>query len=369
MAMAETEHPTRNVDSEPPAVTLAEPPRETETIKPAPAPMQVTRPARRGGFLGLVLGGALAAGAGYGVAQYLPDGWPMPDTAALEAALDAQSAEITDLKSRVAAAQDVETRLVALETAPATDLGPLTEAVAGLTARVAAIEALPKDGSAASPAAIAALGDAVTRLQTELETLKADGGPGNAPALAAEAEARVKAAEAQAEKMRAEAEALAKATLARAALGRLQTALDSGVAYAAVLPDLGPDLPEVLTAHAETGLPSLPALQASFPDAARVALEAALRADMGESWTERASSFLRNQTGARSLTPREGNDPDAILSRAEAALGTGNLAGVMTELSALPEVAQTAMADWRAQAEIRQAAQVAVEQLAARLAE
>ncbi|MBV5276525.1 hypothetical protein JZU56_01410, partial [bacterium] len=66
--------------------------------------------------------------------------------------------------------------------------------------------------------------------------------------------------------------------------------------------------------------PSAQALQASFPDSARTALEAALRANMGESWSERVGNFLRTQVGVRSLTPRDGPDPDAILSRAEAAL-------------------------------------------------
>ena len=82
----------------------------------------------------------------------------------------------------------------------------------------------------------------------------------------------------------------------------------------------------------------------AFPTAARAGLEAALRADMGSSWTERATNFLRAQTGARSLDPREGDDPDAILSRAEAAVSAGDLATALTEIAALPEPAQTAMA-------------------------
>ena len=98
---------------------------------------------------------------------------------------------------------------------------------------------------------------------------------------------------------------------------------------------------------AETGVPSLATLQDSFAEAARAALEAALRADMGDSWTDRAMSFFRTQTGARSLTPREGSDPDAILSRAEAALAKGDLVTTLAELDSLPEVARTAMADWR----------------------
>jgi hypothetical protein len=111
-------------------------------------------------------------------------------------------------------------------------------------------------------------------------------------------------------------------------------------------------------------VPSLATLQDSFAEAARVALEAALRADMGDSWTDRAMSFFRTQTGARSLTPREGSDPDAILSRAEAALAKGDLATSLAELDSLPEVARAAMADWRSTADQRLLAITALRELA-----
>ena len=106
-------------------------------------------------------------------------------------------------------------------------------------------------------------------------------------------------------------------------------------------------------------------LSDSFPQAARDALEAALRANMGESWTERVGSFLRSQTGFRSLSPREGNDPDAILSRAEAALTAGRVAEAVAELEAMPEAGQPALADWLAQARIRIEAESAVAALSA----
>ena len=142
-----------------------------------------------------------------------------------------------------------------------------------------------------------------------------------------------------------------------AAILQIHAAMDSGAAYGAALQALqGITLPEALTANAE-GLPSLKVLQDSYPQAARLALEAALKADMGESWTERALSFLRTQVGARSLTAREGTDPDAVLSRAEAALSAGDVPGALTELDALPDTAKTAMETWRTGADRRQAAQ------------
>lgn len=363
--MADTDDPTLTAETDVPAIALSEPDRPVSSAPESPAPVE--KPTKRGGFLGLVIGGAVAAGAGFGAAQYVPNGWPIADTSALQAALDAQAKELAALKNQLAQSNQLEPRLAALETNPAPDLAPLTEAVAGLSARLAAIESLPQDGSSASPAAIAALADSVTKLQADFDGLQNQPADAAATALAAEAEARLKEAEAQAAQMKAEAEALTQAATARAALGRLQIAVDSGAPFATILPDLGIDAPEALTAHAETGLPSLASLQATFPEAARLALEAALRADMGDSWTERATSFLRSQTGARSLTPREGTDPDAILSRAEAALGLGDLTAAMAELGALPDVAQPALADWRAKAEQRQAGEAALQAITAQI--
>jgi hypothetical protein len=99
-------------------------------------------------------------------------------------------------------------------------------------------------------------------------------------------------------------------------------------------------------APAGDGVPSLAALVDAFPPAARDALDASIRATMGEGALDRVSAFLRVQTGARSLEPRAGDDPDAVLSRAEAALRAGDLETTLAELTALPEAGQAAMADW-----------------------
>lgn len=361
--MAETDDPTTTPETDVPAVALAEP--ETTPTAAAPASPQPVAQAPRRGFIAPFLGGVLAAGAGFGLAQYVPNGWPLPDTAALEASLKTQADDIAALKAGLAKSADpsLAPRLAALEGVAPVDLAPLAERVAELTQRVATIETLPADGSTASPAAIAALGDTLRRLEAEVAELKANAS-GATPALAVEVAAQLKEAEAKAAQIKAEAEALAAETAARAALARLQAALDTGAAYAEHLPALGADIPPALSDHAETGLPSLARLQESFPEAARAALDAAIRADMGESWTERATSFLRSQTGARSLAPREGDDPDAILSRAEAALTTGDLVATLAELAALPEAALPAMADWRALAEQRRAGEEAVKTIA-----
>ncbi|MGB8622217.1 MAG: hypothetical protein WCD16_05310, partial [Paracoccaceae bacterium] len=83
---------------------------------------------------------------------------------------------------------------------------------------------------------------------------------------------------------------------------------------------------------------------------------------------DRIGAFLRTQFGARSLTPREGNDPDAILSRAEAALNAGELKDALDEIATLPEAGQQAMSGWVAKAQKRADALAAADTLASRLA-
>lgn len=323
-----------------------------------PEPAAAKSPPRKSAWVGSILGGVIAAAAGYGVAQYVPKGWPLQDTSALEVALAAQAQETATLKAQLAAltAKPADTavadRVAALEAA--------TTSLATLTDRIAALEARPAAAGGGSAADQAAIAD----LQAQVQALK---GAALAPDAAA-AEAMLKDAQAAANKIKAEAEATAKAAEARAALGRVQAALDSGAAYGSALASLG-SVPAVLADNAATGLPTLAQLETEFPAVARAALDAALRANMGESWADRVTSFLRTQTGARSLTQREGSDPDAVLSRAEAALHSGNLTAALAELSALPPEAQAALKDWQALATTRLAAEQAVADLAATISE
>ena len=77
--------------------------------------------------------------------------------------------------------------------------------------------------------------------------------------------------------------------------------------------------------------------------------------------------FLRRQLGARSVIPREGSDPDAVLSRAEAAVRDGRVADALREIDALPQGAKDAMQSWSADAKVRADAEAAVQDLSQRL--
>jgi hypothetical protein len=183
--------------------------------------------------------------------------------------------------------------------------------------------------------------------------------------------AEIRAAAEEASALEREAVVAAEAAATRAALAELSAALDAGAPFAGPLEDIatrteGP-VPDILAEHAADGIPALTALQEQFPEAARSALAVSTRAAAESGEVGPLTAFLRNQLGARSLEPREGNDPDAILSRAEAALRQGDLATALTELSALPETGQAEMAGWASLAETRRAALAAAEDLAAAL--
>ena len=343
--------------------------------RPAPTPpAPPSAPARSGpGFLPLFLGGVAAAALGFILARYaVPEGWPNPPAAPavdVSAAVEAQASrlaaieqQLTELSAKVDAAD--------AEPAPAVDIDALRDQV---------VAALPAQPAPADAAAMDALEARIAELAGQVQALAAQPAEPPTPTedqmaafqaqldgAVAEARSQIEAAQAEAARIEAEAAQAAERAAATAALEQVAAALDTGADYAeplAVVVDAGMTVPEVLTAGADGSIATLPTLQSEFPDAARTALDASIRADPSGTTMERAIAFLRTQTGARSLTPREGDDPDAVLSRAEAALRDGDVSVALTELGGLPEAGLVAMADWKAAAERRQAALTALDEL------
>lgn len=367
------------ISSEEPVSGVSEPARPAA---PAPAPTSQVS-GGPGGFVGMVVGGLIAGAIGYGVAIYAPLG----GASDLPGQVSALKTEAAALKERITAVESapsgadpaLEARLAALEAAPVgaepvdlvpmqAELAALGDRLSALDARLTVVEARPvsNEGGVATPSP--EMEAALAALRQEVETLKGAGAAATADieAMAAEAQARLAEAEEKAVQLKAEAEETAQKAMARAGLGRIQAALESGVPFESALADLGAvEVPAILTESSSAGVPSRAALQDAFPAAARAALEASLRANSGETWSERIGAFLQSTTGARSLTPREGNDPDAILSRAEAALKADDLKGALDELAALPPEGQTALADWMALANRRLEAVQAVADLTA----
>ncbi len=327
------------------------------------AAQKTAKPARGRLTLLPVLGGVLAALVGYGAAQLVPNGWPIGNTSGLQAQLTAEIGQVDALKTQVLElgqrlnSAKLADRIVALEQAPA-PTAPAAVDTAALEARIAVLEARPA-GASADPAAMA-------QLRADVEAMKANGAATVSPAVQASLDAKVKETEARLATIEQTAKASAAVALSREAVRQIAAALDSGTPYGAALADLtGATLPAVLTDHAGSGLPTLQGLQADFPGAARTALEAALRANMGATWTDRVANFLRSQTGARSLAPRQGTDPDAVLSRAEEATAKGDLPTALKEIASLPPEGIAALSDWQARAQLRLDAEAAVQALMA----
>ncbi len=362
MTMAEPEPRASDPVPDPQAkapVVLPEPERSEPAGDAAPA-IPDDMPSHSGGgtgrFLGLLLGGVAAAALGFGLATYgAREGWPLLQPAAPQS--EAFAAELATLKAEAAKAAALSERVAGLEAALDSRVSPPPD-LAPLEARIAALEAAPPSGGDA--AGLAALQAQVAGLSAKLAAER-----DSAAQIAAEIDAQVKerigAAEAEANTLRQDA-------TRQAALLGLQTAFRSGIALPeaiAAASAAGIDLPPPLAALADTPV-SLGGLRAAFPEAARAALAAARHADMGDTFTERALTFLQSQTNARALTPQDGADPDAVLSRMEGALAEGDVAAARALAADLPEQGRAALAGWLSEADAWLAADAA---LAALLAE
>ena len=373
----------------------------TDDVPRAPEPLvEAARPEppRPSSAVPLVIGGIVAAVIGFGLSQIVPKGWPIGSETGLNATVAAQATEIARLSEALEAlpaptpAPDLSPlesqlstltdRLAAAEAAVAAIPAPVTSPDPGprlndLEQRIAKLEALPpgtviEGGTGPDPAAMAALSQQIATLKSDLVAQKgaAEAAVAEVKAAAETARTALAEAQAQAQTLRTEAEKATAAATARAALGRIEAAVETGAPFVTAVQALsaaGTEVPAPLADAAATGLPTLASLQTAFPDAARQALDDSLRAGMGDSTMDRLGAFLRTQTGARSLTPREGTDPDAILSRAEAALKAGDLAGALAEIATLPEAGQAALATWTGAAQARLAATAALVTLSAAL--
>ncbi len=328
-----------DVEAEPVA---AEP--EIETPKPA-------EPEKANPFMPMVLGGVVAAVLGGGVIYALQPGSDVPtapDSALLE--------RIEALEVRETPQPDV---ITAEEQAV---FDGLSGELAALSDRIAALDTrltqLAEDGIAVVGAEDgAAVTAELTQMRDALEDQRAatEAAQAEMAEVAAAARAEIEAAEARAAALQAAADAQATQAARQSAIARIVAASETGAPFVeplSELADLGADVTG-LEEVAATGIPSLPALQRSFPDAARDGLAESVKDTMGEGVGDRLGAFLRAQVGARSLEAREGDDPDAVLSRAEAALRAGDIPTVLTELQALPEGGQAAMTGWTTQAQTR----------------
>lgn len=217
-------------------------------------------------------------------------------------------------------------------------------------------------------AELESLSDRVGALAQRIDRAEADYEAGLSEAMKA-AEAAEAAATTQIAAAAAAQEAAERQAMLDAGFAALTEAMATGRPFLEALDAMAVegDPPAALAEAAAEGVPTRAALREDFTPAAREALEAAT---LAEAETDSVSQFVASMRARLSGVPLgevEGEGVDAMLGRAAARLSEGDVAAALEALEGLPEPAQAALADWRAEAEARVAAERAMAEWRAEL--
>lgn len=365
---------------------------EVERSEPCPQVIRETVVEKKAGFVPVLLGGLLAGAVGFGVGQY--GGLTDPAESAFEtefrATLQSQAALLDDQSTQIAnlidQLEEAQKAIQIVDPAPLTSavaglqdsLGPMSLKISEFESRLDKLEdRLPGDGVVTSSgnSDLAELDELRSIVTAQADQISAAIGAVSAvDDLRAAVSDQGQELAALADRLNqlvddnAAAEAAAADKAARAetlvALAEVSGALQSGAPFKDALSKLGTrgvEVPAELAMLAEDGAPTQVALVNAFPDLARSALKLARTTGNTDDGASGLGTFFKNQLGARSVTPRDGDDPDAILSRAEAAAATGNLEEALAEVATLPEGVGSIFDEWSALAESRRAALAALD--------
>ncbi len=384
------------------AARPAPPPRSESAYTPPPAPA----PARSGSVAGKLLGALLLLLIGAGLAIWLgprlAPHLPAPvakflepagtETEAKLAALDQAIAELRgELAGRPAgvsqeavdgAVSQAAGRLEGEITALRDTIG----AGAGLPERLARVESAAEGAQAelatlksqigAGPAVPGAAAPALDVYRGEIDGLRAEMGTlsdqvaglrSRVDTVGAEAQRQIETAQATVDSVQAQATEAVDTAAREADVAAIGAAIAAGQPFAeplarlASLPDAA--VPTGLTAAAESGAPTLATLRDTFPEAAHAAIRASIVEGAGDGILNRAGALFRAQFATRSLAPKEGAGPDAVLSRMGDRINNDDLAGALAESAALPSEAKAAMSGWLEGAQLRAEATAALAEL------
>lgn len=332
-----------------------EAPKATTTAskpdKPAPgattAAKAANEPAPASGGSGSVwlaglVGGALGLGAAYGLAWY--GLWPAPDQAAPPAdpRLAQFATAIPELETVTSTVQDELSTLTGRVGALESDLADLPDQPAGAidTSNLASTEDLAAlaarlDELAARPAGSAAAPESLAAIEAELSALRAS---------AAETTAQLAQARDELAALTQSTQDDAGSGLAAARLplifSSLESAFDAGRSYEtelAALRQAQPDylVPEAVAGRAATGLPQPDAvarqLDTVLPD-----MLAGRPAGSEANWQDASLDWFRGLVAMRPTGAVEGDSPDAIIARLEAAVAARDFSAAQAEIEALP---------------------------------
>lgn len=325
-------------------------PAEVSKPKPTPAPTPpAPAPQKNASPWPLVLGGVAAGVIGFVAAEMNAFGL-RANNDTLQSAISAQSDRIAELETALADAAAPEMP----------DIAPLQDALGALSGTVASLD--ERVTELVNRPIVTTTGDVdVSAYENQLADLQSS--------VVAQKEELDRLLENALSVEQATAEA-ARLAVVQGALTDLSAAITEGVPFEeplAVLASNGvSDIPAALSDAASDGVPTLSGLQSGFTESARAALGAA-RASGEQTGEDGFGGFLKRSLGARSVAPREGSDPDAVLSRAEAAIRDGALDTALSELDTLPAAAQDAMGAWLVDARARATARTAAQDLSERL--
>ena len=265
------------------------------------------------------------------------------------------SSEISTLQDKVAQTSDADTgtaqRLARLESTTqgqTAELSTLKDQLAGTgqasdaTAEKIDVYRAEVDGLRAE---MGTLQDKVAALATRIDKVSAD------------ADRQIATAQSKVGEIQAKADTAVSAASVEAEVAQIRAAVESGTPFTDPLDKIssrqGVTVPDGLTAAAPTGVATMAELRDRFPDAAHAAIRAGVQASAGDGFLARSRAFLEAQIASRSLTPQDGLDPDAVLSRMEARLEANDLKGALTEADHLPSEVSAAMSDWLDAARLR----------------
>ncbi len=298
-------------------------------------------------WLAGILGGAIGLGAAYGLAWF--GLWPAPAQAPvpadprlaqfataipeLETVTGTVQDELSTLTSRVG---ELEAALTAAPAAPAEPDPTLADGLAALSARVDELSATSGTGADSE-----ATDQALAAIQATLESLEAEAA--DTSAQLAEAQQQLAALSASADE-----DAGAEAAIIRLPLifSGLESAFATGRPFETELAALRRALPETLvpetlSGRAAAGLPQPEAVQRGL-DAALPAMLAGRPANEDASWQDSTADWFRGLIAMRPAGNVEGEGPDAIIARLEAAVARRDFIAAESELAALPGTMRSA---------------------------
>ena len=347
-----------------------------ELHRPAPRPTMVpgSRPKRLyAALIGVAVGFVLAVVAVGG--WWIGGGGGAAPAESLEARLAAAEVRVAELEE----SRDAATRAAARVAELAKGLDILRATLAGLDEKLAALPGLYARAGTEASAAMEKVREQATALVARLDgieerlALLSDGAVGDAGAAALALKQETDEALAALERqLDAALSRLASLELTggggpaldgRGAVlvlsaGQLREAVRAGGPFEAELTAVralagtgaqwvGPL--DALAAHAKEGVSGERALRREFGDAAQAAVLAA-GGKAPRDWFERALAEAKALVTVRRVGDIEGDEPDAIVARAELALERGDLGAAVAALEALEGAPAAAMATWRGRA-------------------